>query len=152
MKPLNIQFNAAVLTMASLVLPKGFDVSAAAPSSYEAMRAHIQQTGRLCVSNVNSDQTIFADREVNYAFRAWHDWTHYTYKLPFTLEGEYAVSIQMLRDLAKVYGKQRAMEFWPFIDEEVNAQAEYLHVTDEFIVDQYQFAVAWLNRTYGSVI
>ena len=70
---LDIQFNAAVLTICNRILPAGYDVAAVAPETYEELIAHLDAGRRMLVYSGGAEQTIYGDPEVNYAFRAWHD-------------------------------------------------------------------------------
>src|SRR5438067_89761 len=76
-RPVDAALNRAVLRMAAIVCPGGYDVSSSAPSSFRELVRHLDDGGRMTVYGGGSEGTIFADNEVNYAFRAWHDWTHY---------------------------------------------------------------------------
>lgn len=134
-------FNEAVMTMARRVMPCGFDVADDAPNTYEDLRRHVDQTGRICVWNGASENTIFDDAYVNYAMRAWHDWTHYRYEHDFSLAGEISTALQMMRDLKTVYGDTSKIDWWVLLVwEEVALQATYYNKTGEFVDDQVQFA------------
>ena len=144
-KPLDRAFNVAVLHMASRLFPKGFDVAAEAPSTLEELSDHVAKTGRMLVWSGASENTIFADAEVNYAFRAWHDWQHLTYQFPFTLEGEKAAAACQIADIAAIFGQSAAVKrFARLIWCEVVGQAEYKERTGEFPTDQVDFARNWL--------
>ena len=144
------KFNAACLHIASKLHPCGFDVSGvdtniAAPTSLDELNACIATRKRLIVDGANSDNTIFADAEVNYAFRAWHDWCHWRYQLPFTLEGETRVALRQIDHIRSLYGKTDADAFAKVIWEEVVAQAEHYSITGEFPKDQRAFARHYLG-------
>lgn len=142
--PLSLAFNAAVMTMARKVCPTGYDVSDQAPSSLEELNKHIARTRRIVVSNENSSQTIFGCPEHNFAFRAWHDWTHWAIQAPFTLEGERLVAYRQMIDIQRVFGRKGSQLFCLLIEEEVIGQAEYYAEHGEFPVDQVAFAKAYL--------
>jgi hypothetical protein len=147
MHPLSVSFNAAVMTMARMVCRAGYDVAhdGSAPESLAELRAHIAATGRILVDGRNCDATIFADAEHNYAFRAWHDWTHWRYQLPFTIAGETAVALQQIADLRAVYGAGAETEvFSALIWEEIVGQAEHFAATGSFPPNQRVFAEAYL--------
>ncbi len=61
----DIHFNAAVLTICSRVLPGGYDVSDAAPETYEELIAHLDAGGRMVVYSGGSERTIYGDPEGN---------------------------------------------------------------------------------------
>lgn len=143
MKPFSLEFNAAVMTMANRVCPTGYDIGPDAPTSLTELREHVARTGRIKVSNENSDDTIFADAEHNYAFRAWHDWTHWRYMHGFDLAGETNVALAQIRDLGKIFGKAFAEKYKPLILAEVVGQALYKEVTAD---DQRRFDASFLAQ------
>lgn len=104
----DIHFNAAVLTICSRVLPGGYDVSDAAPETYEELIAHLDAGGRMLVYSGGSEQTIYGDPEVNFAFRAWHDWCHWQGRYDFSHEGEHAACAMQGEHLVTVYGESPA--------------------------------------------
>jgi hypothetical protein len=145
-EPLNLAFNAAVFSMASRVCPMGYDVAydGSAPESLEALWEHIDRTGRILIDGRNSENTIFADREINYAFRAWHDWTHFILKAQFDLDGEMAVAHRQIEDLALVFGHGPQFRYWAeIIWAEVYGQACYFKQHGVFPVDQMRFTRDW---------
>ena len=135
MKPFNREFNAAVFAMASRVCPTGYDIAENEPSNLPDLIDQIERTGRIVVSSLNCDATIFGgsdEREFNYAFRAWHDWTHYHIRAEFTLAGEARVAVQQVADLAKGYGPAFAERYKPLLFAEIIGQALYKEITGEF--------------------
>ena len=88
---LSRKLNAAVLAMVNNLLPMGYDVSDNAPDTYEKLVNHVNKTGRILVWSGASETTIYGDREVNYAFRAWHDYVHFTHQLGFSVLDEIKV-------------------------------------------------------------
>ena len=143
MKPFSPEFNAVVYAMAARVCPTGYDISERyAPSNLPDLIDLIERTNRICVSNENSAATIFGGpdfAEFNYAFRAWHDWTHYHIRAEFNLAGEARVALQQIADLAKVYGAAFGERYKPLILAEVIGQALYKECTGKFPVDQRAF-------------
>lgn len=145
-EPLNRKFNVAVLHIASKLYPKGFDVGPKAPGTLHELNDQVMSTGRMLVWDGASDKTIFADPEVNYAFRAWHDFHHYRSQLGFDLAGEAAVAELQKRDIFKVYGATaEAREFARLIDAEVVAQTAFADHTGSFPADQRAFVVEFLQ-------
>lgn len=102
--PVNPRLNAAVVTLARRLFPLGFDVLDTSPSTLEDLVASVKETGRFPVWSGASDDTIYADREINYAFRAWHDWCHWRYALPFNAEGEREAAYVQVAHLVRLYG------------------------------------------------
>ncbi|MBZ0227979.1 MAG: hypothetical protein K8F58_05935 [Bauldia sp.] len=76
-RPLDPALNAAILHIATRLFPCGFDIADNAPGTYRQLKAHLDAGQRMVVYAGGCDHTIYADREINYAFRAWHDWCHY---------------------------------------------------------------------------
>lgn len=145
--PISKHFNAVVLTMANLILPRGFDVSDDAPGTFEELQAHYDRTGRILVWSGASENTIFGDREVNYAFRAWHDANHLRFALPFTLMGEMLVADIQKGQVRKRYGDGRYTDFYnALIEMEVVGQAKAFHETGAFPEDQMAFARAYMEH------
>lgn len=145
MKALFPEFDAAVIRMASMVLPNGFDVGEVAPSTLADLRAHVETTGRFLVWSGASDQTIFGEASTNHAFRAWHDWCHYTHNLPFSLDGErHAARVQIVQVRA-AYPKAEADHFAAIIWAEVVGQAEHFAAFGDFPKDQRAFTQAYMQ-------
>jgi hypothetical protein len=112
--------------MADRFFPTGFDVGPNAPQSLEELRAHVNSTGRMLVYDWASDDTIFGDAGVNWAFRAWHDWTHLRVNGTFDIPGEIAVANQQIDDIRAVYGEgKQTREFEALIWAEVMGQVLY---------------------------
>jgi len=87
--PLDGAFNCAVVEIAHRLVPR-YIISDDAPSTFRQLKAHLDAGKTLVVAKEGSDRTIFADPAVNCAFRAWHDWSHYTGNYDFSLYGESA--------------------------------------------------------------
>lgn len=141
MKPFSLEFNAAVVSMASRVCPAGYDVVDNAPTCLADLIDWIERTNRIAVDRDNSDATIFGEgnAEINWAFRAWHDWTHYHIRAEFDLVGETRVALQQIADLAKVYGSSFAAKYKPLIMAEVVGQALHKELVGDFPVNQRTF-------------
>lgn len=155
MQPFDTKFNVAVLRMAEIVCPAGYDIDITgeiAPTSLPALNDYIARYHRIRVDARHSEGTIFADAEVNWAFRAWHDWTHYTIQAPFDLDGELAVAQRQIADLYRVFGHCRdADRFAKLIMCEVYGQARYYAEHGEFPADQRAFTRNWLNSEGGKL-
>ena len=142
-QPLDRAFNRAVHHIASVLLPSGFDVSDNAPSSLIGLRAHYEATGRICVWSGGSEHTIFADRETNYAFRAWHDWCHLIGNYDFTPDGEHATMMAQQSDLYARYGD---VQRWAdILHAEIIGQGEYERANGTFPQDQMAFVKCYLQ-------
>lgn len=144
---LSRSFNVAVLQACNRVLPLGFDVSDKAPESLESLLSHYQNHGRVLVWSGASEHTIFGDREVNYAFRAWHDSRHIVGNHDFTFEGESAVCDMQVQDLLAIYGKCDAFyKFERLLIAEVIGQALFFEARGAFPENQIAFTSAYLKN------
>jgi len=142
----DIHFNAAVLTMCSRLLPGGYDVSLAAPETYEELIAHLDAGGRMVVYSGGSERTIYGDPEVNFAFRAWHDWCHWRGRHDFSHEGERAACAMQSEHLVTLYGESPQTLRWRYIlQAEIIGQREYYDRHGEFPEDQRAFVAAYLE-------
>ena len=144
--PFNVKFNVAVRRMAELVCPAGYDVlDNGAPYNLQSLNDYVRLHHRIGVSRRYSDNTIFGCPETNWAFRAWHDWTHFIIQAPFTLDGELAVAHRQIEDLVRVYGHgAETRDFAKLIMCEVYGQASYHVEHGEFPADQRAFTRNWL--------
>ncbi len=142
MKPLSRAFNVAVVTMANKVCPMGYDVAADdAPHSLPSLKAHIQKTGRMLVWSGASDKTIFACPETNWAFRAWHDWTHYRYNYPITDKGAALAGKRQQSHIRAQFGEGLQTEFFcSLIHFEIIEQLDYKNTFGQFPDDQMALA------------
>jgi len=155
MQPFSREFNAAVHVMADKVCPCGYDLAPNAPTNLADLVDWIERTGRIAVVPDNSDETIFGDaseKDFNYDFRAWHDWTHYHIRADFNLIGETRVAMQQIADLAKIYGTAFADKYKPLILAEVIGQALHNELLGCFPKHQRLFDnnfLAPFNLEYG---
>jgi hypothetical protein len=146
LKPLNPNLNAAIGAIARRLFPDGFDVSDDAPHTYEALKAHRDAGRRMLVFGGGSEHTIYADPAVNHAFRAWHDWTHWTGQHDLTFQGEIAVCADQRRYLIDTFGNTPEIERWSeIIKAEIIGQAAYFEDHKRFPGDQRGFVEAYLK-------
>ena len=156
MEPLFRPFNVIVNSIAANLYPTGFDVSANAPANWNDLFGRVSNTHRMTVSNVNSEKTIFADAEHNYAFRAWHDHCHLrnaegvflgggTYTGSFDWAGEVWVYQQMVQDVVKMY-RYCSPHIDSLIEAEVLGQFLHKEVWGAFVEDQMAFTLAYLKE------
>lgn len=151
MKPLDRQFNVAVLHLAGMLHPTGFNVSDVAPNTLAEVNESIA-SGRLTVWSGASEATIFGDREVNYAFRAWHDWTHWRGQRPFTRDGEVATARDQQQHIRLVYGNGKiSKRMQALVWAEVVGQLEYQELWGNFPTDQRAFVEAYLRDPGAAV-
>ena len=143
--PLSVAFNVAVLHIVSKVLPCGFDVSEIAPQDFDSLLAHYQETGRVLVWNGASGKTIFADAEVNFAFRAWHDSKHIIARLPFNRAGKFEALAMQKADILACYDGATADSFCALLDAEIAGQFDYCERYGGFPIDQAAFARVYIQ-------
>jgi hypothetical protein len=150
--PLDRGFNVAVLQIAARLFPTGFDAAPDAPEDFDSLREHVARTGRMCVSDGASDATIFADAEVNLAFRAWHDHCHLRIGADFSPEGEAAACAEQARDLRTLYPGHADLPRWlAILHAEVVGQGEHLARHGAFPVDQAAFVRSYLTQPAATV-
>jgi len=143
---LDIHFNAAVLTICSRVLPGGFDVADDAPETYDELIAHLDAGARMLVYRGGSERTIYGDPEVNYAFRAWHDWCHWRGRHDFSPEGERAACAMQGDHLVTVYGESSQTRRWRrILHAEIIGQREYFDRHGVFPDDQRAYVESYLR-------
>ena len=144
MEPLDIHLNAAVIHIASRLYPSGFEISDDAPDTFEKLKAQFA-TGQMIVWSGGSDQTIYADRKVNYCFRAWHDWCHVRGDHPFTDEGERAVCRMQCDHVTELYGVSPQTDRWyAILRADVIGQQEYFYRYESYPDDQRAFVISYL--------
>jgi hypothetical protein len=146
MYPVDTAFNVAVLHITSRLFPTGFDVSEHAPATFAELKALLDAKQRLVVYSGGSSNTIYADPEVNYAFRAWHDWSHWTGNHDLTFRGEVAVCATQRRHLIELYGDTPQTRRWSeLIRAEIIGQGTYYLYHKRFPEDQRSFVEAFLT-------
>ena len=138
-KPLNNSFNIAILHIASKLFPCGYNVSPDAPASYDELRAHLNAGKRMTVFSGGSDKTIYEDKEVNYAFRAWHDWCHWKGSFDFSSEGELNVFKMQVKHIVTLYGPSITKPWIKLLHAEIVGQQEHFVKYGVFPDDQRAF-------------
>lgn len=132
--------------MAAKRFPQGYDVADDAPNTFEALKEHVAQTGRMSVWSGASGKTIFGDAKANYDFRAWHDACHLAGNHPFTPEGELGAFNDMVEDVHEAADHTpEAAKTISLLHEEIIGQLTYgQNHGGEFPVNQRGFAAAYL--------
>ncbi len=145
----NIALNAAVHSMACRVWHKGYDLCDSddpnIPDNPWGYWTEIERRGRPTIYTGYSDNTIFGEPEFNWDFRAWHDWTHYILKAPFTLTGELAVAHRQCEDIATVFDHYSTIEWQRLIMADVYGQALFFQKTKQFPVYQKNFDLCYCD-------
>jgi len=157
MEPLSLSLNCAVNSIANRLFPLGFDVQGVdtakvAPSTYEELCAQFA-TGRHVVASEGSENTIYACKETNYAFRAWHDWCHVRGGHDFSLEGEKAVCAMQIEHLRKFYPGNPDLPKWErILEAEIVGQALYFAKHGKFPKHQRAFVEAYIRRNTAALL
>jgi hypothetical protein len=151
-EPLDRALNCAILHIAGKLCPTGYDVSPDAPATYKALRAHLDAGKRMVVFDGGSDGTIYADNEVNYAMRAWHDWCHYRCGNDFSVEGETANCRVQQAQLVELYGDCETTRRWcRILEAEIIGQRLYYEKHKQYVTDQRAFVLAYLANPAKAV-
>lgn len=149
MIPLYPRFNEMVQLAVATLLPYGYDVTdnPSECDTADKVRRWYEATGRIMVWAGESDNTIFGAPHVNHAFRAWHDYVHVVFGLPFTVDGEHLVmKIQQRQVLTLGAGftdAERAL-FCKLLECEIDAQIQHYVTHGEFVRDQRAFAQRYM--------
>lgn len=139
--------NVAILHIAQRILPQGFDVSETAPDTYEALVARFESGMRYVVYAGGSDRSIYGDPEVNYHFRAWHDWCHWQGRHDFSLEGEFGAYRMQCGHLITLYGESEMVTRWHrILYAEVIGQKLHQRKYGCFPEDQLTFTKRFLHE------
>ncbi len=124
--------NSEILKKASNIEYKVADV---APSN----ETELFNSSSLVIWSGASDQTIFCDKTVNWAFRAIHDLGHIETCLNFTVEQE----IELGRIQASKWDSDVMREL---IYSQIVMQAKYYGETGLFVSDDYSFTLEHLKK------
>jgi hypothetical protein len=164
-EPMNIQndttahihsrgLNMAVVSIARRLMPTGWDVLADDTiDTLDKLTDHVNATGRIAVWGGASEDTIFGDREVNIAFRAWHDWCHVKLAAPFTMQGEISVVRHQISQLFQVYGvNEDSIHYAKVLAVEVVRQAEFHAYYGTFPTWQKAFDLEELSELRGDAL
>jgi hypothetical protein len=147
MSPLELGFNAAILSITADLLPGGFDVAPDAPGTYKALKAHLDAGKCLVVYDGGCEGTIYADPAVNHAFRAWHDWSHWKGEHDFSVAGECSVFNMQRRHLLDTYGDTPETRRWcEILQAEVVGQRLFYELYKRFIDDQRGFIESYMKN------
>jgi hypothetical protein len=115
---------------------KGIQYNAAeiAPDTYPKLRSN---AGQLTVWTGASEQTIFGDPRLNWAFRALHDLEHIKHSLSFSIDHEL--------HLARITAAQFDGRIADIVYAEIGGQIEYLQANGKFPQDQYNFILNYIK-------
>jgi hypothetical protein len=130
--------NDAVIQAARRAGTPRFQVSDTAPQSVSEMYKAFSETGSIVVWSGGSESTIYREPQVNYLFRAWHDWTHLKTGSDFSLAGETRNAMAQM--------SQVGTELQRLIYIEAVLQATCYFQTGNFPVDQVAFTLEALKN------
>lgn len=125
---------------AILALAPSFEARSVAPATF----ADLMTCGRMIVWDGASGATIYGDAQVNFAFRAWHDFEHKAGRYGFMLAGETAACEAQIATLLRRFPSAPA-RWLRIIRAEVIGQAEHYAETGMFPMDQAAFVAAQLR-------
>lgn len=143
--PFDPGLNQVVIHIASRLVPE-FAVADTVPATYEELKRHLDAGNKLLVAREGSGKTIFGAPEVNYAFRAWHDWCHWKGEFDFSLSGECATCSLQISQLRKFFGvDDRTAQWARLLVAEVVGQRQYYEKYRTYIADQRAFTRAYME-------
>lgn len=120
-----------------------YEESIDAPSTYEEVRAEFSQAITLNkpvrVYSGASDDTIYTHPSVNWAFRFWHDYIHFTRELDFSTRDEVLVGEVQCAEVAAEFGLG-SLEYL-LMREDTIGQVEYFAHYGEFIANQREYVM-----------
>jgi hypothetical protein len=136
-RPLDPELNRAIIAVANVIFPAGFEVSDDAPDTYEKLKSRLDAGQCMLVWSGASDKTVFGCPEVNWAYRAWHDWCHWQAQLPFTLDGEERAARMQGEQLIALFGDTQQTRRWQrIIHADIVGQGLYAEEHGHFPSDQ----------------
>lgn len=128
-----------------------YELTDDAPSTYEALVAAYKQSttagAPLPISGENSDAVIYADLDVNYALRFWHDISHVRHGLTFDLVDELELSLWHLGELENV-GHRPGSLVWRLLHADLTGQAYVQAFAMRFPFDQRRFVAGCVTAGF----
>lgn len=150
--PFDQTLNNAILRLSAHYVPT-FIISDHAPATYRQLKAHLDAGKTMVVAHEGSSHTIFASEQVNFAFRAWHDWCHWKGEYDFSLFGESATCNMQIEQIYAFYGVNDQTQFWAqLLVAEVIGQRCYYERHRQYIHDQRAFATAYMNDPSSALL
>lgn len=122
----------------------------AAPNTYKDMRESYDKHKIFFINSEASDTTIYSHKKYNIMFRAIHDKMHYDYELSFKFEDEKTLSkiteqvfLQWCLDNNKCL--DTAFNAMKVINAEIRGQIEFYEENNDFVVNQKEYVLDYLN-------
>lgn len=126
----------------------GYEETNDAPSTFDALKAAYAHSKRtlapLPVWSGGSENTIYASKEGNWAFRFWHDMTHCANGWGFSLSDEVKVAEQQAQAIAHEFGSD-SLEYRMFLADTVGQSLYTTMNGGTFPADQWAFVRDMLN-------
>lgn len=131
--------------------PLGYILSDTPRDNYEDMVTEYHARGLLTVWTGASDETIFGQPYLNWAFRTWHDAVHINLHADFSYEHEIRVQEcqqQEALQWCKNYGvsEEKTDFILLLLEAEIKGQLDYQLEHGEFPVDQVKFTEEYIER------
>ncbi len=101
---------------------------------------------RLLIYTGASEKTIHGSNIANWDFRAWHDYVHILFQLPFTPNGESRVCHLQQEQMKLFIPRFETRKlFSKILDCEINGQIGYQRMHGQFPADQRAFALEYMK-------
>lgn len=154
-----MQFQQGVIDLESFLLAwkldmleKGYEIKpfAHAPSTYnELLLMHLTYPNLLVVYDGGSANTIFSSPDMNFTFRAFHDFGHLAHRLDFQFKNEMKLgelqANEIYDDLLGTVGIERANVVRDIVRAEIIGQIEYYQIHRRYIDDQQTYVKGYLG-------
>lgn len=115
--------------------------------TFQRHKKRFEESGVISIWTGASEGTIFGDPTINHKFRAWHDYIHLTHNLGYDFIGESITANVQASQLPNDWLFERELVLC-----EVVGQAQYNMMTGEFVEDQRQFTVDYLQNPCKTVL
>lgn len=148
-KPLSETLNTVIELMTERI---DYSVSDEAPNSYAELKSLLDGGEQLVVYSGGSETTIFADPKINFAFRAWHDLTHYQYEYDFSLIGEMFTCNAQIYEVTYTLGADIAQHCRPYLTAEIIGQRLYYDKYKCYVEDQQAFVLAYMANSKEALL
>lgn len=102
--------------------------------SFEDLKTRYKKDGYLTINNSFCENNIFGSKEVNIAFRAWHDLIHIELNEGFEYMQETRVAFKQIAELPEDWKEEKLL-----ILSEIIGQAAYHEKTNSFVDNQRLF-------------
>jgi hypothetical protein len=119
-----------------------YEESNTAPETYEEVLREFTSAKVLNkpvrVFSGASESTIYTSPAANWAFRFWHDYVHYSFKLDFSVQSEILVGERQCAAVAAEFGLG-SLEYRLMYTDTIG-QVQYYAANNSFVENQLEFA------------